>query len=65
MGKLFRTLLITAAATGAAAFVLTKFQEPAFPPPKRDVPPRPPAPEPDEFTDEQVQALTDELAAQL
>lgn len=57
MNRLFRTLLLTAVATGAFAAGLRLLRPPAFPPP-RVHPPAPPEPSRDP-----TKALLDELAA--
>lgn len=54
MSRLFRTLLLTAVATGAFAAGLRLLHPPAFPPPKR---------EPQEPAEATTKALLDELAA--
>lgn len=54
MSRLFRTLLLTAVATGAFAAGVRLLRPPSFPPPQRE--PKPPE-------SDTTQALLDELAA--
>lgn len=63
MSKLLRALLISAAATGAAALLLNALDLESV-----DVPPRDPGflgIDPDELSEEEVDALMEELASQL
>lgn len=66
MGKFFKAVLISAVATGVVAFVMQKLQQPTFPPPPRDLGPQGPGTvDADTFDEEELQALTNELASQL
>lgn len=65
MSKIFRALLISAVATGAAAVVLHFMQPPASEKPRRPVDASKPYVDADDLTDEQQDLLMQELGAQV
>jgi hypothetical protein len=65
MSKFFKTLLLTAAATGAAAFILHQLDLEAAREEMRDAEPGFPGPDPENVDEEDVAMLLNELASQL
>lgn len=65
MSKFLKTLLLTAAATGAAAFILHQLDLEAAREELHDAEPGVPGPDPDDMGEEDIAMLLNELASQL